>query len=162
MQVTVSGTEMFGLSHPEVCRLIQELPGAELCRNFRPELSFSRFGPQVLARPIGEESNLILPDTSSGGGYVERALERRTKTRNVDLETDEAGSGRDEIPLANLHVKTKETAKGKAIARSPTLQHHHISYSMQIEGGEEEEEEEEPDATDEDNNEEGESTEDDE
>ncbi|KAJ7548327.1 hypothetical protein O6H91_07G007200 [Diphasiastrum complanatum] len=43
-KVTISGTEMFGLSHPVVCHLIQELPGAEHCKVFRPELSFSRFG----------------------------------------------------------------------------------------------------------------------
>ncbi|XRB03887.1 transforming growth factor beta regulator [Pycnococcus provasolii] len=40
-KVTVSGTEMYGLSHPLVSILIQELPGVERLRKFKPQISFA-------------------------------------------------------------------------------------------------------------------------
>ncbi|CAD7698432.1 unnamed protein product [Ostreobium quekettii] len=39
-KVTISGTDMFGLSHPVISRLIQELPNANKCAYFIPQLSF--------------------------------------------------------------------------------------------------------------------------
>ncbi|GMH33669.1 hypothetical protein BSKO_01503 [Bryopsis sp. KO-2023] len=39
-KVVISGTDMFGLSHPTISRLIQELQNADKCTNFIPELSF--------------------------------------------------------------------------------------------------------------------------
>lgn len=151
---------MFGLSHPEVCRLIQELPGAELCKNFRPELSFSRFGPQVVARPIGEESSLLLHSDTAYGGEMDRVLGRRATLPSSDFEMDEGGSGRDEIPLALWHVKAVEPRRGKTLLRSPASQHH-ANQSTEFDEGEEENEEENDEDNNEDNNEDGESTDDD-
>jgi hypothetical protein len=130
--VTVSGTEMFGLSHPEVCRLIQELPRADLCRNFRPELSFSRFGPHVVSRTTGADAN-----SNPGAQDAER---EKIRPLSSDFEMDEAGSGRDEIPLAQRHVRPRET-KGKGLLRPPNLQEY-LHEPVDI-GAEEEEEEEE-------------------
>ena len=139
---------MFGLSHPEVCRLIQELPGAELCKNFRPELSFSRFGPQVVARPTGEEPSLLMHSDNMYGGEMDR-VGRRPALPSSDFEMDENGSARDEIPLALWHVKPVEPRRGKTLLRSPTSQQYHATQSTEYGEGDEEDEEE----NDEDNNE---------
>lgn len=149
---------MFGLSHPEVCRLIQELPGEELCKNFRPELSFSRFGPQVVARPSGEESSLLLHSDIAYGGEMDRVLGRRSSLPSSDFEVDEGGSGRDATPLALWHVKAAEPRRGKTLLRSPTTQQYHANQSMEFDEGDEEEDEEE---NEEDENGDGESTDDD-
>lgn len=135
-QVTVSGTEMFGLSHPEVCRLIQELPGAELCKNFRPELSFSRFGPQVVARPVIEDSSLLLDSVL--GRSAQPAPDSEVE------EVDEGGSDRDEISMSAWHVKAVEPRTGKTLVRPPA--------NRSMEYDEEDEEEEEFNENDEDNN----------
>jgi hypothetical protein len=149
---------MFGLSHPEVCRLIQELPGAELCKNFRPELSFSRFGPQVVARPTGEELSLLVHSDNMHTGEMDHVLGRRPTLPSSDFEVEEGGSGKDEIPLALWHVKAVEPRRGKTLLRSPTSQQYHANQSTEYDEGDEEEDEEE---NDEDNNEDGESTDDD-
>lgn len=149
---------MFGLSHPEVCRLIQELPGAELCKNFRPELSFSRFGPQVVARPSGEDSSLLLhSDHTVYGSEMDRVLGRRSALPSSDFEMDEGGSGRDEIPLSLWHVKPVEPRRGKTLLQ-PTTQQYHSNQSMEYDEGDEEEDEEE---NEDDENGDGESTDDD-
>ncbi|XP_024367770.1 uncharacterized protein [Physcomitrium patens] len=135
-KVTVSGTEMFGLSHPEVCRLIQELPGAELCKNFRPELSFSRFGPQVVARPVIEDSSLLLDSVL--GRSAQPAPDSEVE------EVDEGGSDRDEISMSAWHVKAVEPRTGKTLVRPPA--------NRSMEYDEEDEEEEEFNENDEDNN----------
>ena len=49
-KVTVSGTEMYGLSHPLVSILIQELPGVERLRKFKPQISFASQKKEVKAR----------------------------------------------------------------------------------------------------------------
>uniref|UniRef100_A0A7I4B419 ATP-dependent helicase CHD1-2/hrp3 HTH domain-containing protein n=1 Tax=Physcomitrium patens TaxID=3218 RepID=A0A7I4B419_PHYPA len=138
-KVTVSGTDMFGLSHPEVCRLIQELPGAELCKNFRPELSFSRFGTQVVTRPTIEDSSLLLDSVLGRSAQL-------APDSDVE-EADEGGSYRDEIPTSAWHVNTVEPRTGKTLIRPPADQ------SLEYEEGDEEEEDEENDDNDEDNNE---------
>eukprot|EP00271_Cylindrocystis_brebissonii_P017270 TRINITY_DN4421_c0_g3_i1.p1 TRINITY_DN4421_c0_g3~~TRINITY_DN4421_c0_g3_i1.p1 ORF type:complete len:1619 (-),score=379.98 TRINITY_DN4421_c0_g3_i1:550-4863(-) len=51
-KVAINGTEMYGLSHPVICRLIQELPNADKCIHFRPELSFARF--EKVAQPSSQ------------------------------------------------------------------------------------------------------------
>jgi hypothetical protein len=130
----------------EVCRLIQELPGAELCKNFRPELSFSRFGPQVVARPTGEELSLLVHSDNMHTGEMDHVLGRRPTLPSSDFEVEEGGSGKDEIPLALWHVKAVEPRRGKT------------NQSTEYDEGDEEEDEEE---NDEDNNEDGESTDDD-
>lgn len=147
---------MFGLSHPEVCRLIQELPGAELCKNFRPELSFSRFGPQVVARPSGED--LLMHSDSAYGGEIDRVLGRRSALPHSDFEVDEGGSGRDEMPLSLWHVKAVEPRRGKTLLRSPATHQYHGNQSMEYDEGDEEEDEDE---NEEDENGDGESTDDD-
>ena len=174
LQVTVSGTEMFGLSHPEVCRLIQELPGAELCRNFRPELSFSRFGPQVVARPIGEEHGAFLHPESPPSRDLDRGFGgRRLPNPYLHAEVDEGG--RDEMPpLALWHAnKAREGSKGKGLFHTPMSHqyrghHQSLDFDDRAEEDEEDEEEEEDVEVDVEDNEEdnngdgdGESTEDD-
>eukprot|EP00897_Mesotaenium_endlicherianum_P009637 jgi/Mesen1/8701/ME000052S08124 len=78
-KVTISGTEMFGLSHPVVCRLIQELPGAAECANFRADLSFSRY----------ERSPFLLPPLPPSNAPL--AQQRQRKERQPLLADPSAG-----------------------------------------------------------------------
>eukprot|EP01018_Ginkgo_biloba_P030644 Gb_34996 [translate_table: standard] len=55
-KITISGTEMFGLSHPVVCQLLRELPGAEHCSTFFPDY------PSLGSQPRGQSvSTPIVP-----------------------------------------------------------------------------------------------------
>ena len=76
-KVTVSGTEMFGLSHPDIAALVLELPGVEKCEKFQRFLSFAR---------------------TAEAGEEEPKLEDRVVVRGVKVEPTVAEDGEQETP----------------------------------------------------------------
>lgn len=76
-KVTVSGTEMFGLSHPDIAALVLELPGVEKCEKFQRFLSFAR---------------------TADTGEDEPKLEDRVVVRGVKVESTGAEDGEQETP----------------------------------------------------------------
>jgi len=75
---TVSGPEMFGFSHPTIAKLIQELPGAELCRNY----VFQHFLPKVGRPP---------PRTTGSSTKAKNKAQKGGQT--IDTDTPALGEG---------------------------------------------------------------------
>jgi len=59
---TVSGPEMFGFSHPTIAKLIQELPGAELCDRYVC-LSFEEKNPSARKRRKSNNDIILVNPT---------------------------------------------------------------------------------------------------
>lgn len=126
-KITISGTEMFGLSHPTVIQLLRELPGAEYCSTFFSD--YPTFGSHSRRQSI---STPVIPSVQDGSEFRDTEVKQKPMSSFGDQseqslsdsseETDSSDSS-DEVDGSYQGVTSDKMAEDQSFTRRNMLVH---------------------------------------
>lgn len=147
-KVTISGTDMFGLSHPIVSQLIQELPNATRCMYFLPELSFCppKKGLET-SEPISTveiASQTPLPRTNSIGEdsptpfqWHSNAPKGHNHFPALSAGGPDSWDGLSQVPVESIHSMRTPVYRGRdVVMHMPTRHYQHHQGVPEMSAGE--------------------------
>lgn len=112
-KITISGTEMFGLSHPTVIQLLSELPGAEYCSTFCPD--YPNFVSQSQRQSIGTGISVnpsIQDDSESRDRDGERDSEVKRKSTGSFQSEQSTSDSSEELDSSDSSVDGEDFHEG--------------------------------------------------
>lgn len=141
-KVTISGTDMFGLSHPIVSQLIQELPNAARCMYFLPELSFcppptslKASDPKSAAEstsqpPVPNTSSMGEVDAQPASPWNSNVCKPNKHFPLISVGGPDSWDGTAQVPVESIHSMRSPIYRGRDMGMQISNRHYQHSSGV--------------------------------